>query len=106
MSSAYSKRNEERSLEKFKKLDLKKTKSKIEVVHDGPIYICDSCHAMLMVPDEFLEEAEVEDEDEEGSFLLLEVSFECPKCNERNIVSEEELEEEEHEQPSKKEKKK
>lgn len=91
---------------KSKKLSVPKPKEEIEIIDDGPLYICDFCHALLKVPDERLEEAEIEEEDEENeeeSILLLEVSFVCPKCKERNIVSEEELEEE-PEEPQKKKK--
>lgn len=91
--SSVSRRSEDRTSGSKRSGEHKKSKSKkeIEVIHNGPVYICDFCHAFLMVPDDRLEEAEVEDEDEDGPFVLLEVSYECPKCNERNIVSEEEL---------------
>ena len=83
--------------------DVKGTKSHrlapIEVLNEGPIYICDACHCMLKVPDEHLEEEEIEDEDEDGMFSLLIVSYTCPRCNEKIIVSEDEIIDDEEEEP-------
>lgn len=76
-----------------KKLD-KKEKPKvkeIEIVHQGPIYICESCHVLLKVPDEKLEEETLKDEDDDGEFEVLNTFYMCPKCSFKNIVSEEEL---------------
>ena len=79
-----------------------KHKEEIEVLNEGPIYICEYCHAMLKVPDELLKETEIEEEDEDGPYLILEVTYECPRCNECNIVSEEEIEDDfEDESPKK-----
>ena len=74
----------------------------IEVLNEGPIYICDACHCMLKVPDEHLEEEEIEDEDEDGTFSLLIVSYTCPRCDEKIIVSEDEIVEDEEEEQSEK----
>lgn len=103
-----SKKSDSQSVKKtesaFKRLDLSKensSKEEIKVLHDGPLYICDFCHSLLLVPDKFLVDSEIEEEDEDGSFIVIETSFDCIKCGERNVISEDEIEEEEEEQPKK-----
>lgn len=82
-----------------------KPKKDIEIIDEGPVYICDDCHAMLHVPDERIEEEEVKEEDEEGTYNLLVSSYVCPRCDGKIIVSEEEIVEEEDETPVKSTKK-
>lgn len=86
----------------------KKDSEQIEVLNNGPIHICDTCHAMLKVPDSVLEEEEIEEEDEDDNttYLVLETFYVCPLCHERNVVFEDELGEEEDDEEEKKDKKK
>jgi|ERR1700678_1392375 len=78
-----------------KKSSKSKHSSEIKILDKGPIYICELCHAMLLVPNEKLIEEEVEEvgEDENDLTILLVTSYDCPNCEENIIVSEEEVEE-------------
>ncbi len=76
-------------------------KPKIEILDKRPIYLCEFCHAMLHVPDECLIEETTEEEDDDGPYKMLVLSFDCPQCNENVVVSEEEIDEKSGNKPVK-----
>jgi hypothetical protein len=71
-------------------LTLKKS-NKIEVLHDGPLYLCESCHALLIVNEHNIQKKESIKSDADGKFKRTKHFYICPKCECTNEVDEEDV---------------
>lgn len=58
----------------------------IQILNDGPCYICYGCQALLVVPDRCLERRVSTDRD--GQAIDVDYYI-CPKCNDENVLVDE-----------------
>jgi len=72
--------------------------TEITVIHEGPAYICENCHRILKVPEDAIDAEPVSRKNEEKGeteyYAIM--HYTCPKCDEDNIVDEQELTEEDY----------